>query len=113
MHVLSADEMNGGDMSDERAIIEVVASHMAGSAAQDLVHPTIEVDGEPRQGQWGVNTLEVSPGQHTLKAFHPWLVFRQAYASSTTVDVAAGQTVRLEWHTGAAAFGKGKWSVLS
>lgn len=99
-------------MSDGTAVIEVMASHMPGSVAQDLVNPTIEIDGEPRQGNWGLNTLTVSAGQHTLKAYHPWLVFRQAYASSTTVDVAAGQTVKLGWRTGAAAFRPGVWSVL-
>lgn len=99
-------------MGDGTGTIEVNASHMPGSAGQDLVHPTIEVDGEPRQGNWGVNTLAVSPGQHTLKAYHKWLVFPQAYASSTTVDVVEGQTVRLGWRTGAAAFRPGKWSLL-
>lgn len=99
-------------MSDGTATIDVMASHMPGSVGQDLVNPIIEVDGEPRQGNWGLNTLAVSPGQHTLKAYHRWLVFRQAYASSTTVDVAEGQTVRLGWHTGAAAFRPGVWSVL-
>ncbi len=99
-------------MGDGTATIEVTASHMPGSTGQDLVNPTIEVDGEPRQGNWGVNTFAVSPGQHTLKAYHKWLVFAQAYASSTTVDVAEGQTVRLGWHTGAAAFRPGKWSEL-
>ena len=34
-------------MSDGAATIEVTASHMPGSVAQDLVNPTIEVDGEP------------------------------------------------------------------
>lgn len=100
-------------MDDGTATIEVTASHMPGSAGQDLVNPTIEVDGEPRQGTWGLNSIVVSPGQHTLKAYHRWLVFREAYASSTTVDVAEGQTLRLEWHTGAAAFRPGVWSVLS
>jgi hypothetical protein len=99
-------------MSEGTATIEVTTSHMAGSAAQDLVNPTIEIDGEPRPGRWGVNSLSVSPGQHTLKAYHKWLVFREAYASSTTVDVAEGQTVRLGWRTGAAAFRPGVWSVL-
>ncbi|MHB9111873.1 MAG: hypothetical protein ACYC4D_04525 [Thermoleophilia bacterium] len=99
-------------MGDETATIEVMASHMKGSVAQDLVKPTIEVDGEPREGNWGLNTLVVSPGQHTIKAYHKWLVFRKAYASSTTVEVAAGQTVSLEWHTGSAAFRPGKWKVL-
>jgi len=100
-------------MVDGKATIEVTASHMAGSAGQDLVHPIIEVDGEPRECNWGVNTIVVSPGQHTLKAYHRWLVFRHAYASSTTVDVGEGETVRLKWHTGAAAFRPGVWSVLS
>ncbi len=99
-------------MSDVTATIEITASHMKGSAAQDLVHPIVEVDGEPHQVNWGVNTLTVPPGQHTLKAYHKWLVFSKAYASSTTVDVVEGQTVRLQWHTGAAAFRPGKWSVL-
>ena len=99
-------------MGDGTATIEVMASHMSGSVAQDAVNPIIEVDGEPRQGNWGLNTLAVSPGQHTLKAYHKWLVFREAYASSTTLDVAEGQIVRLGWHTGAAVFRPGKWSVL-
>jgi hypothetical protein len=99
-------------VSDAAATIEVTASHMPGSVAQDAVNPIIEVDGEPRTGNWGLNVLSVSPGQHTLKAYHPWLIIRQAYASSTTVDVAAGQTLKLGWHTGAAAFRPAVWSVL-
>jgi hypothetical protein len=79
-------------MGSGTATIEVVASHMPGSAGQDLVNPIIEVDGEPREGNWGLNTLEVSAGRHTLKAYHKWLVFREAYASTTTVDLADGQT---------------------
>ena len=99
-------------MSDATATIEVTTSHMPGSAAQDLVNPIIEIDGEPRQCIWGHNVIAVSPGHHTLKAYHKWLVFREAYASSTDVDVAEGQTVRLGWHTGAAAFRPAVWSVL-
>ncbi len=99
-------------MGNGTATIEVMTSHMTASAAQDLVKPTIEVDGEPRQGNWGLNILEVPPGQHTLKVYHKWLVFKKAYASSTTVDVSEGETVRLGWKTGAAAFRPGKWSVL-
>jgi hypothetical protein len=94
------------------ATIEITVSHMPGSVAQEAVNPIIEVDGEPRPGIWGLNTLTVPPGQHTLKAYHRWLLFREAYASSTTVDVAEGQTVRLGWHTGAAAFRPAVWSVL-
>jgi len=100
-------------MADGQCTIEVTASHMTGSAGQELVKPTIEIDGEPHEGVWGVNTFTVAPGEHTLKAYHRWLVFRQAYASTTTVEVADSQTVRLEWHTGAAAFRPGVWSVLS
>jgi hypothetical protein len=99
-------------MSDGTGTIEITASHMPTSVAQDAVNPIIEVDGEPREGKWGLNTLVVPPGQHTVKAYHRWIVFRQAYASSTTVDVIEGQTVRLGWHTGAAAFRPGVWSVL-
>lgn len=100
-------------MVEGTATIEVTASHMPGSVGQDLVHPTIEIDGEPRECNWGVNTIAVSPGSHTLKAYHKWLVFSHAYASSTTVDIGEGETIRLEWHTGAAAFRPGVWSVLS
>jgi hypothetical protein len=104
------DDQQGADMSDETATIEVTTSHMPGSVAQEAVNPTIEVDGVPQQGKWGLNVLAVAPGRHTLKAYHKWLVFREAYASTTTVDVAEGQTVRLGWHTGAAAFRPGVWS---
>jgi len=100
-------------MSDDMATIEVTISHMPGSVAQEAATPIIEIDGQPHSGVWGVNTLRVAPGTHTLTAHHRWLVFAKAYKSSTTVDVAAGQVLRLEWKTGAAAFGKGTWTVLS
>lgn len=99
-------------MGDGTGTLEVTTAHMPGSVAQEAVNPTIEIDGQPQQGRWGVNTFVVTPGQHTVKAYHPWLLFKQAYASSTTVNVAEGETVRLEWRTGAAAFRPGKWSVL-
>jgi len=99
-------------MSNGTGTIEVTTSHMPGSVAQEAVNPTIEIDGQPYEGRWGVNTFSVAPGQHTLKAYHRWLLFKEAYASSTTVDVAEGQTVRLEWHTGAAAFKPAVWSTL-
>lgn len=102
----------GATMSDGTATIEIVTSHMPGSAAQDLVSPIIEIDGEPHQGTWGSNVFAVAPGQHTLKAYHRWLVFREAYASTTTIDVAADQKVTLGWHTGAAAFKPAVWSVM-
>ncbi len=98
-------------MSDEMATIEVTISHMAGSVAQEAATPIIEIDGQAHSGVWGVNRLTVPPGTHTLTAHHRWLVFPKAYKSSTTVDVAAGAVVRLEWKTGAAAFGKGTWTV--
>ncbi len=100
-------------MVEGTATIEVTASHMPTSIAQDVVHPIIEIDGEPRECNWGVNTITISPGQHTLKAYHKWLLFSQAYKSSTTVDIGEGETVKLKWHTGAAAFRPGVWSVLS
>jgi len=99
-------------MSDGNATIEITTSHVPGSVAQEAVNPIIEIDGQPQEGRWGLNTFVVTPGQHTLKAYHRWLLFREAYASSTTIDVAAGQTVRLGWHTGAAAFKPAAWSVL-
>lgn len=99
-------------MSEGTGTLEITTSHMPGSVAQEAVNPTIEIDGQPQQGRWGVNTVVVTPGQHTVKAYHRWLVFKEAYASSTTVDVEEGQTVRLMWHTGAAAFKPAEWSVL-
>jgi len=94
------------------ATIEVTASHVKGSAGQDLVKPIIEVDGQPYECSWGVNVLTVSPGPHTLKAYHRWLLFKEAYASSTSVEVAEGEVLRLGWHTGAAAMRPGVWSEL-
>jgi hypothetical protein len=99
-------------VTDGTGTLEITTSHMPGSVAQEAVNPIIEIDGQPQQGKWGANVFSVSPGHHSVKAYHKWLVFKEAYASSTTVDVAEGQTVRLEWHTGAAAFRPAKWSVL-
>jgi len=99
-------------MSEGMATIEVTTSHMKSSPASELFHPIIEVDGEAHEGTWGFNTLDVSPGEHTLKAYHRWFVLPHAYASRTTVSVDEGQTVRLEWHTGAVTIRPGEWSVV-
>lgn len=99
-------------MEEGKATIEVKISHMAGSVAQEAARPIVEIDGEPHEASWGTNTFTVSPGKHTLTAYHRWLFFPKAYKSSTTVDVADGQTLKLEWHTGGAVFSKGKWTVL-
>jgi hypothetical protein len=97
-------------MSDTGAMIEVTTSHMPASV--EAVSPIIEIDGQPHKGVWGLNAFAVAPGPHTVKAYHRWVVFKEAYASSTTVDVAEGQTVRLGWHTGAAVMKPAVWSVL-
>lgn len=98
-------------MGDGTSTLEITTAHMPGSVAQEAVNPIIEIDGQPYEAKWGVNTFVVTPGQHAIKAYHRWLVFKEAYASTTTVDVGEGETVKLEWRTGAAAFRPGKWSV--
>jgi hypothetical protein len=90
--------------------IEVDASHIWFSYLQALSHPVIEIDGEPHRGKWGRNSFVVAPGQHTLKAYHPWGPVDQAYASSTSVNLLEGQTVRLRWQTAWSVNSPGQWS---
>lgn len=100
-------------MGEAVGTLEITTSHLPGSVAQEAVNPIIEIDGLVHKAKWGFNTFRVSPGQHTVKAYHRWLVFREAYASSTTVDVAEGETVRLEWRTGATVFKPALWTVVA
>lgn len=92
------------------ALIHVTTSHPAFSTMQVSCEPVIEIDGKASKGSWGSRVFLVSPGRHTLKAYHRWAFSNKAYASEVTVDVPEAAVVCLGWRTGGAIFSPGKWT---
>ncbi len=92
-------------MTGGTATIEIKTSYIWFSFLQALCCPVIEIDGEPHKRHWGSHSFSVSPGQHAIKAYHRWVFFPQAYASTICVRVLEGQTLRLHWQT--------RWFVMS
>ncbi len=99
-------------MTDPSATLEITITHPPSSAFQELAIPIIEVDGEQHRGVWGLNTVPVTAGRHTVRAYHRWFFFREAFASETVVEVAEGDVAHLHWHTGAAVTRPGTWRAL-
>ena len=96
--------------SDKMATIEVRTSHLGFSFLQALCRPVIEIDGKPHPAGWGSHSFSVTPGQHNIKAYHRWMLIREAYASSISVTAAEGQILKLHWHTGWISLCPGQWS---
>ena len=77
---------------------------------QALVCPLIEIDGAPHKKYWGTHTFKVTPGNHTIRAWHRWFFFSQCHLSEIKVDVPDNSTVRLHWATPVMVRAPGKWS---
>jgi len=95
----------------ESATLEIKTSFMLFPPwLQALVCPVIEIDGTRHKKYWGTHAFSVSPGKHTVKAWHRWFFFSQCHLSKITVDVADGATTRLQWATPMMVSAPGKWS---
>ena len=93
-----------------RTQIEVKASFFPLSVFQTLCCPVIEIDGQRHKHYWGTHSFPVIPGRHVIKAWHRWFFFSKCHLSEITVDVAAGDTVRLHWSTPIMVMSPGKWT---
>jgi hypothetical protein len=73
--------------------------------------PTISIDGgEPQKNSWGESTHTVSPGQHTVHIEIPY-IFTKVAKADATVDVAADQTVTVNYRAPLIVTMKGKIKV--
>jgi hypothetical protein len=69
-----------------------------------FVKPAITVDGYAVPGVWGRNVIPVAPGQHQLHVHTPYFLPSKVGPADTTVDVAPGQTVELEYRSPVVVF---------
>jgi Protein of unknown function (DUF2510) len=77
-----------------------------------LCKPRLEVDGgQPVKASWGTMRVPVAPGRHQVRAYVPYLFFRNMGDATTTVDVAPGQAVQASWSAPWLAFLPGKWKL--
>ena len=77
-----------------------------------LIKPRLEVDGsQPMMVSWGTARFPVAPGQHRLRAYVPYLVFRFMGDATVVVDVAPGRVILATWSAPWLAFLPGKWKL--
>jgi hypothetical protein len=72
-----------------------------------IFKPTISIDGaEPTKSGWGESSHTVTPGEHTVHIEVPY-IFTKVGKATTTVTVAAGETVSLAYKPPLIVFMKG------
>jgi hypothetical protein len=78
-----------------------------------LFPPRVEVDGgAPQKIKWGENPLQLTPGQHHLTVYFPYLfIVPKAGKAETDITVAEGQTPTVTYKAPLIVFMKGKISV--
>lgn len=94
------------------ATIEVTASCLPFAFVYAVVKATIQVDGKVVARGWGTHAIEVEPGEHVVEVSYPWLpVARRTALAKATVDVRAGETVRVHYAARLLQFLPGKMRV--
>jgi hypothetical protein len=79
--------------------IEIIGRHKLFEWPLQLTKLTVEVDGQPYQGQWGhPRFLAAPPGEHRVKVFFRYFGTVRG-ETETVVQVAPGQVTRLEYRT--------------
>lgn len=73
--------------------------------------PVIEIDGEKNSRKWGTHSFEVSPGEHTVKIYFPYMWRSECGANQTTVNVPEGGAVNISYNMPPWMFAKGKIRV--
>ncbi|HTR54972.1 MAG TPA: hypothetical protein VMJ10_30010 [Kofleriaceae bacterium] len=96
----------------EQAIIEVVAGYSPFAYLYALVKATIAIDGAVVRRGWGTHAIPVAPGRHVVEVSYPWLPFaRRAGRNEVSVEVAAGETVRVHYTARLVRYIPGKMRV--
>jgi hypothetical protein len=92
--------------------IEVTASCLPFAFMYAVVRATIQVDGKVVARGWGTHSIAVEPGQHLVEVSYPWLPkARRIALAAATVQVAAGETVRVRYKPRVLQFLPGKIRV--
>jgi hypothetical protein len=72
-----------------------------------FVKPAITIDGYPVPAVWGRNAIPVAPGRHEVHVHTPYFLPSRVGPADTTVDVAPGQTLDLEYRSPVVVFMNG------
>ena len=96
----------------DKGIIEVAAKFSLLAFVYGLVKATIEIDDIVTRRGWGTHSIEVEPGSHVVQVSYPWLPYsRRAGQNQVTVEVAAHETVRVEYTARLLRYMPGKMQV--
>ena len=94
----------------QNGFIEVTATHSPLAFMYALVQATVTLNGQTVRRGWGTHVLEVQPGQHFVAVSYPW-IFGDMGVNSATVDVRAGEIVRIHYTARLLRFLPGKMRV--
>ena len=73
--------------------------------------PVIEIDGEKNQRSWGSHYFEVTPGQHNIKIYFPYIGMSECGANEVTIDVQEGAKRKVSYYMWPWMFAKGSISI--
>jgi hypothetical protein len=65
----------------------------------NCTHPTVTIDGQPREVPWGERFFPLGPGKHQLQVSYKYLGLAQAGKASMEIEVVPDQVVRVSYQT--------------
>jgi hypothetical protein len=97
----------------DMARIEVVTSYPPYAFFYGALTPTIQIDHDRVRRPWGASTFVVSPGRHLVAVSYPWVFMRECGRNTVTIDVHAGEMMRVSYRPWLVRFVPGRIRVES
>ena len=97
---------------DSTTGVRITAKFMSMAFLLNATKPHMGVDGSDIVGAWNTPlVIPTAPGSHTVTAYFPYVMPRQAGKGSITVDVAQGQIVDVTYKAPWLVFLKGAMKI--
>jgi hypothetical protein len=94
--------------------IEIIGRHNPLQWLLYFTKLTVEVDGQPQPGPWRKQRfIAVSPGEHRVNVFFKYLAKARCCEAETVVQVAPGQTTRLQYRAPQLMTSPGKLTAVA
>jgi hypothetical protein len=72
-----------------------------------LCTPVVEIDGEKSQKSWGSHDFKITPGQHKIKIYFPYMWMSECGANEVTIDIQEGLKRKVSYYMWPFVFAKG------
>ncbi|WP_229397954.1 hypothetical protein [Micromonospora okii] len=90
--------MSKAGPAERRTTLTITLRHPAATFLYGATKPRVKLDGEDVAiGGWGRHTIAVSPGQHRMEVWVPYVLPRKAGRASREFGIDEGADVALEY----------------